>query len=267
MASTNNRPPYLSASQINQFTFCPLAYKYLYIDKVKKDEGSIYSAFGTAIHEALALNYEQKIKSRKDLPTQEVIQKFTEALEQEKERLKGQTGFPVRGSDPWGDMILMGENVLSAYMVEKAPAIQPKHVEMKFELELKKFPITILGYIDLITEDDVIIDHKTTGKYPKKNWNQAKVDDSLQFTLYAAAFRKMFGKKEAGIMASIIPRQHKPEFIDIRSGRSDEQVLHLLEMATTIDEIIEAGIWVPNPTNCKGCPFNSMCPKQVIKTK
>ena len=257
----SKKPSYISASQINQYVFCPIAYRYLYIDKVKKDEGNIYTAYGSAIHEALAFNFRQKIKSGIDLSPKEVNEAFLTFLEQEKNKLNGQTNSP---HGDWETISLQGENMLHAYMKEMAPTIQPKFVEKEFTLQLKNFPITIRGFIDLIDVDDWIIDHKTAGKTTYRTWTQAKVNDSIQFTLYSAAFRKMFGREEKGIRADILPRENKPRFKQIESGRSEEEILRVLNMATTIEKIIETGIWIPNLANCGQCPFRDICPRQPI---
>lgn len=263
--STGSKPPYISASQIGQFLFCPLAYKYIYIDKVPTERGSIYTAYGSAIHSALEFNYRQKITSRIDLPTDDVIAHFVESFEKEKQALNGNPGAMVYGSgDPWPGFVLTGENVIAAYMAQVAPTIQPLHVELEFELTLKNYPITLKGFIDLIDENHVIRDYKTVGKTGFKEWTQAKADDSIQLTLYAAAFRKLFNREEGGIQIDLIPRDHKPVFKSVKTGRSQEQVRRVLEMATTIDKMIDLGIWVPNLNSCGECPFRATCPRQPI---
>lgn len=253
------KPEFISASQIGQYTFCPLSYKYLYIDGVPKEPHNEYTIYGTALHEALAHNYRQKIASEKDLPPKELIDVFrmsmSDLVQKHNIRANGQT---------LATMNLNAEMTLREYLDKISPKIQPALVEHKFELTLKNYPIKILGYIDLVTVDDWIIDHKSAGKTYKKDWNQSKADDSMQLTMYSAAFRKIFGRAERGVRFDVMPRCIPAEIITLESTRTDDQVFKLLQMATDIDRLIDMGIWVPNLNSCSSCPFKNTCPKQPI---
>jgi len=103
----------------------------------------------------LEVNYRQKITSRKDLPIQEFYATFRAYIESE---------LPItQPVDPimCENIIMQGEALLHMYQEKIGQHLQPLLVEEKFEIELKTFGITIFGYIDLITEDGWIVDHKT----------------------------------------------------------------------------------------------------------
>lgn len=252
---------YISPTQIGQFSFCPLSYRYCYVQGIKPPfNENIYLIYGSALHEALAFNYTQKIESRKDLDYAEIWRFFRTEFFKNAARIK----IPEHDFQ-FKEMLMNSELVIKNYMLKVAPSIQPLLVEYKFELQLKKYPIKILGIFDLVTEDGWIIDHKTAGATYKKTWTQKRVDNEIQFTFYAAAYRKIFAKKEAGIRADVIPRLAGVDPLIISSFRTDEKISEVLEMATAIEKITKLGMFIPNTENCGQCPFNKVCPKKTIE--
>ena len=248
---------YISASQISQFLFCPLAYKYSYIDGVQQDPPGIYMIYGTAIHEALAHNFRQKIKSREDLSWEEVFKKYLDVFETESSKINFSDGVLKRSFQ------LSAERTLDYYLGNVAPTLQPKCVEQKFELKLKHFPITIMGFIDLITEDGLIIDYKTVGKDWKRKYTLYELDKNFQATMYASAFRKMFKSKEKAIRFDILPRYEAEAHLKVTT-RTEEQVLNFLKFATDIEKIIELGVFMPNLASCSRCQFKDTCNKRAF---
>lgn len=245
---------YISASQIGTFLTCPLAYKKNYLEGREKMPPNIYMAYGTAMHSALAFNYEQKINSRKDLDVKDVMGVFVTKLEEESSK------YGLYDDDA---LYLSADNTLHHYMKEVAPHIQPKLVEHKFEIKLSNFPITIMGYIDLVTEDDIVIDHKTAGKNWKTKYRPDIVGKNMQLTLYAIAFRKLFKRAEKGVRFDIMPR-HDGRCYFRETQRTEEQIIELLNMATKIEQIIDLGVFIPNLQNCSTCPYKEECDKEIF---
>jgi len=251
---------YISASQIGTFLTCPIMYKKNYLEGRERMPPNIYMSYGTAVHHALAINYEQKIKSKKDLDWKEVYGHFVGKFAEE------------CAVNSHGDLSLINflnlaaENSIAWYMDNIAPTIQPRLVEHKFELKLSKFPITIMGYIDLITDDDIIVDHKTAGKSWKSQYTPSKVDKNMQLTMYSAAFRKLFKRAEKGVRFDVITRADNKTYSK-DSVRSDKQVIDLLTMATKIEQIIELGVFIPNFNSCSMCPYRHECNKQIFIEK
>ena len=62
-----------SVSQINTYLSCPKKYKYAYVDEgINIMTDSAAKSLGLALHKAQEFNYHQKIKSKKDLPLEEI---------------------------------------------------------------------------------------------------------------------------------------------------------------------------------------------------
>ncbi len=253
---------YISPTQIGQWFYCPLSYKYCYVDGIKPNSGNSYLSYGEALHAALALNFQQKIASKKDLQTAEVIAEFKKSFRNSLAKLTQAQMYEYYANPK--EMELIGEVVLESYMKKKAPLIQPTHVEFKFEIRLKKYPIKMMGVIDLIDENGFIIDHKTVGASKMKEWTQKTVDNNMQLTWYAAAYRKLFGKKEAGVAIDVIPRKSGADAFRIVSTRSQDSVVQMLEIASMIEVFVEIGQFMPNLASCDSCPFNNICPKKPV---
>jgi len=211
--------------------------------------------YGSAFHEALAFNYEQKIKSRKDLCASDVSLKFNEVFEKEL-KIHNICNNKIRN-----EMYTSAVNSITWYMQNEAPKIQPLLVEEMFEIKLTNFPITIKGIMDLVTEDGIIVDYKTAGL----NWRSQykNLSDNVQLILYTVAYRKLYNKKEKGVEFNIFPRNDKVMFR--RGNMFDEAtILKWLNNATNIDKIIKLGVFIPNYNSCSSCYYKNTCKKQII---
>jgi len=251
---------YLSASQINTFLYCPLSYKYGYLDGGIKEPPNIYMIYGTVMHGVLEYNYSQKMHSKKDCPVEDLIKLFIERFNMSAKGINFQNDTMRRS------LQLSAEATLNYYMKNIAPGIQPKFVEYEFKIPLKNFPITIMGYIDLITEDDFIHDYKTVGKDWKRKYSSSNISSDIQTTLYAAAFRKAFKHQEKGVVFDIMPRSEGKVY-ELLTERTEEQILEVLQMATNIEKIIELGVLIPALSNCPTCPYKNTCNKQIYIDK
>lgn len=245
---------YISSSQIDTFLFCPLQYKYIYYGECERTPGNIYTLYGDAMHQALAFNYTQKIKSKKDLPYKDVVAKFNEVYD------KGvKSGEIDLMRADIKSMRIVAENVIFSYMKEVAPTIMPAAVELPFTIKLKNYNVVFHGFIDVVTVDDIIIDHKTAGATTYKDWTQAKVDNDNQFTVYTVAFRKLFKRKERAIRIDVIPRESKPKFKHLYSTRDDIQLQKLFNLAEKMNELGKQDLFYPNIDNCSCCQFKTSC--------
>lgn len=249
---------FTSASQITKFLGCPLAYKYSYLDGLEKPPKNKYLVYGIALHEALALNFSQKIKSKKDLKADEVINEFKLSFVKnlQLEELDGMAPLEVETFKQ------QGESSLKYYMKNISPDIQPIMVEERVEIKLKHFPITIVCVFDIVDENGIIIDFKSSGPSWKSDYTDKKMSGSIQLSLYAAAYRKMFGKVEAGLQFHILPRGEKDGECYVKNTiRTNDQVLYVLGLASKIEQVIERGVFTPNVNECGRCEWANTCPR------
>ena len=155
--------------------------------------------------------------------------------------------------------------MLYHYMKTMAPKYQPIAVEEYFEIDLKSYDFGIRGYIDLITEDGLIIDHKTVWSTSYQKWTQSHVDNIIQLTMYALAFRKLYGKNEKGVGIDLLKRlKSGTKFASVLSTRNDSQIMSLVTLANRISQMHANGMFYWNLNHCKNCELSKFCNKMSI---
>lgn len=256
----NRKVHFISASQVETFLTCPLAYKHIYVTWATRTPWNIYISYWTAIHEALEFNFRQKIKSRKDLDYYLVEEKFKEILSEENNSLRKQWVFTK--AETLELLVLQWWEMIYKYMNEIAPSYQPIMVEHRFEIPLKSYPVTIMGFIDMITEDWIIVDFKTCGTTTHQKWTQNYVDNLLQMTMYALAYRVMFQKQEQAIRIEALKRlKDWPVINQIDTFRSDLDIVALVQLMDRMEKMIAQAAFYPNLNSCPTCDFRNSCTK------
>jgi RecB family exonuclease len=189
---------HLSHSQISTYQSCPRMYYWRYERKIKTDPAAAM-VFGSAIHATLENNFSQKVLSRRDLPVSVSVKHFKDAWN----RLALTAVFDADKNESPENFLEQGVAMIEKYQEEMSPNIMPKLVEVKFTLRLPGLRREILGFIDLVDDSDVIIDHKTSKMQP----NNVTLAKNTQLTLYKLAFRKKFGKEPGGLRYDYLIRQ------------------------------------------------------------
>src|SRR4029077_11131416 len=147
----------LSPSQVRCFMDCQMRWWFKYGLKIP-DPATANMALGRAVHSSLGENFAQKVDTREDLPTEGVLALFREAWANEIE----QTEF--RDEEEPKEFASTGEALVTKYMHQTAPTIDPAAVELKVEGEIAG--IRVRGWIDLLDVDGRVIDIKTAKAKP-----------------------------------------------------------------------------------------------------
>lgn len=252
---------YISASQVSSFLACPLGYKKRYINWEKTAIHWVeYMVYWTAVHAVLEKNYKQKIESRKDLPIEELIEYWHEIFKEllNKENKKFSEDIIDWLTKAW-------EKSIKLYMREVAPEIQPIASEQKFKITSEKYWITILWYIDLITEDGYIIDFKTVWASKSRMYTQNYVDNLMQLTMYSIAYRKMYKKTEKWVRIEALKRLKSwPKIACFNSTRSNRQIEQLGQLMKQMRKLIDLWLFYPNLNSCWECDYSATCDKLCI---
>lgn len=181
---------HLSHSQISAFQSCPMIYYWRY-EKGVKSQPAAAMTFGTSIHESLEHNFSQKVLSHADVPLSVALDVFRDAW-RENARI---SIFDADKNESPENFMDQGIAMIEKYHLEMAPNIQPKFVEMRFTLKIDGLDREVVGYIDLIDDREIIIDHKTSKMTP----NNLMLAKNGQLTLYKMAFRKKYGREPGGL--------------------------------------------------------------------
>ena len=244
---------HLSHSQINMFIRCPKQYYYRYIEELVSPPSGML-ILGKSGHEAIGYNYGQKIESHKDLKTSEVVDYFAEDFDSRVENEE-----PVFTDKTPGQLKDSGVSVLKEYQKTKSKLIQPKAVEQEFNIEFENVDYGLKGFIDLVTNDEKVIDHK----FSKRTPSQAALDESLQLTAYRAGYEWLFESEPKELGFDYLITKKKPEIRYFETFRTKEDVDEYMELLGQISELIKTGIFYKNTQGwqCseKFCGYFSKC--------
>jgi CRISPR/Cas system-associated exonuclease Cas4 (RecB family) len=209
-----NDLPRLSASKIATYLDCPVRYKYRYLEGTK-DQPNIYAWFGTAMHKAIQLYYEEGINPNVTL--QDRMSRVTgDVLYLDKAMLLTHNGHEMLDSMDF-----------SLY----APIELEKYFRLPYPNEEDAI-CTIEGYIDLVAEN-YIVDFKTGKEKP------TKIDDNIQFIIYYWAFNKLYGRN--------------PDYVIYHRLRDHKQYKLTAPNFTLLEEIIQTILIDPMNYELKPC--------------
>jgi RecB family exonuclease len=147
----------LSPSQVSSITDCPYRWHAKHVLKMAEPPTSS-QILGKAVHTALAANFDQKCDTKLDLPVMGVLAVYREAWAV----LSEETEF--RDDEDPNELAKTGEALVTKYMEEAAPRIEPAAVEMRVEGEIAG--VKVVGYIDLLDVDGCVIEIKTAKARP-----------------------------------------------------------------------------------------------------
>jgi PD-(D/E)XK nuclease superfamily len=169
---------HLSASSLGMLARCPEQWRQRYVLGKKERPGEAL-VIGTAVHLCAERNFVQKIESKQDIPTTELVTwfddvGFPQALQERQE--KGEEVAWDTGPD---SARMRGRTITYAYNEAVAPRVQPLAAESRVEADFG-LPVPVIGYADCVTTGSVI-DIKT-GKAARRD---VKPEWRIQAAVYS----------------------------------------------------------------------------------
>lgn len=261
--STTAVKPHISPSQLESYCRCPEAYRRRYLDGQVIPPG-IAQMKGTGFHRGAELNMRQKLESHRDLPTSDIVDcAIASFAENVKVGCELTADERSRGKD-----IVVGEAVdalrtmATVHAEKQAPEYQPVLIEEKVRIELPNAPRDLLGIIDLADDKQRVVDFKTGGK--KKTQNDA--DDSVQLTVYAAAYHARTGRPPSELRLDTVVQTKTKTFSQVVSTtRGEPDFSALANRINAVTKSIEAGSFPPATPQSwwcsdRYCGYHSTCP-------
>lgn len=239
----------LSPSQVSQFLNCPAKWMFRYLLDLR-ERGTAATALGKAFHGTIAHNFRQKQETVHDLPVAECLEFFRKILGQELEEAALQ-----KGENPM-EMLELGETMVTKYVEDAAPLIQPAAVESKVSGVIGG--VRVSGYVDLLDIEGRIIDSKSALK-PIKGIAH---DHRLQLTSYvmitpAASGACRLDTVTKGKTFSLIQKS----FVINEKDRQYAEAIYPM-----VQDSIREGIFLPRRSSplCsrRFCGFWSVCEKE-----
>lgn len=239
---------YLSFSQIETFQTCPLQYRYRYLQQIPVPPSAALS-FGDSVHKTLRDFYDQIKRGEK--VSKESLLGFLE-------KNWSSVGYTSKAYEQ--RMRKRGEKILGDfYQSGFRPEVKVKTLEQVFKIKLAP-SLTVGGKIDRIDEVGggiEVYDYKTG-----QVWDQKRVDQSLQMTLYAMAVTN----PQSSIFLQVDPQEVQLSFYFLDSGekkttqrdeksleKARKEILEKKELIEKSDFSPKAGPW------CDFCDYKLIC--------
>lgn len=254
--------PHISNTQEEMYFNCGEAYRRRYVEGEKIPPG-IALLVGSGTHRGAETNFRQKIETHADLPKREIIEAAVAGFEaecaggfilSEEEESQGQASVVGAAKD-------MVAGLAECHAELQAPDYQPVAVEKKIVIPFPNATHDLVGYVDLIDDAERVTDFKTAAR--KKP--QTAADDSVQLTIYAAAYQIETGHPPAEVRLDTLTKTKRPgrQVLVSHRGPADFQVL--INRTNVMLAGVAAGIFPPAPIGhwlCspRWCGYWHSCP-------
>lgn len=235
----------LSPSQIVTFRDCQARWWFKYGLNLPDPPNSNLT-LGRAVHEAIALNFRQKIRTRVDVLTPRIVEAFDAHFRDG----AAETVFHAKESP--AEIAAAGRQIVALYMRLAAPKIQPAAVELPVAGTIAGVPVS--GVIDLVEDNGTIVDLKTAKTSP----NGLNADHALQLATYASLYA---GAETVRI--DTLVKTKTPRLVQMTRTLTAAHFAEPRKLFPMIQEAMHAGLYVPNRKSMlcsrRNCPFAAHC--------
>lgn len=236
---------YLSYSSINLFLTCSHAWKLKYI--AKEPQISTPSlVFGSAIHNAIEYYIGTRADStaiKPDSPANYWRGHWDMAVEREPNCEWG-ADTPEQH---FNEGIRLLSNPDLQQMLNRLTPLRDEQglfMERKIELRVPSVPVPIIGFIDIVTNDGVPGDFKTSAQ----QWSQSKAAAELQPLFYLAALNQL-GRNSPGLRFRhyVIVKTKEPKVQMFETSHTWDSIFWLYSLIQQVWRAIESESFVVNP--------------------
>ena len=250
-----------------------------YIQKLPRVD-SPSSLVGQAVHRALELNFVEKRRVGLDLDLEEVLMVFEDVWE---------SRLPVGTSesslaDEFSDAYSSGIEILKLYFQDVAPMIKPHLIEHRFGFNIPGLPVRVVGTVDLIDQDGVVIDHKTSFTRYSESYPETDLQlrcYAIGYAMFRAGSRVRPGQLPAPffipeVRIDVLVRSHPPVIQQLRSAYDRADLDDFTERAATIVAGIEREAYEPfwrlpgrdaDSSVCMRCPYSDRCAESLLEDR
>lgn len=271
----SNQLTSISPTRLRAYETCPLQYKMRYIQKVPRVD-SPSSLVGQAVHRALEVNFVQKRRVGHDLDLKEVVNVFEDVWD---------SRLPVGASesslaDEFSGAYSSGLEILRLYFQDVAPRIKPHLIEHRFRFDIPGVPVRVVGTVDLIDQDGVVIDHKTSFARYSESYPETDLQlrcYAIGYAMFRAGSRVRPGQLPAPffipeVRVDVLVRSQPPVIQQLRADYDRSDIDDFTDRAVSIIAGIEGeayeAFWrlpgrEPDSSVCKRCPYCDRCPESL----
>ncbi len=246
----------LSVSQVNSFLFCPLKYRFQYIDKVPPPWRPSALIFGSSVHSAVEWFHRERLAGRS--PTPEAVARIFDAdwFAQNLEPVV----FPIKESKE--SLTEKGRELVALYVAETNGNL-PKLIEDRFEIDLvdpetgEVFDVRLRGVIDLVESDGTLVELKTAAR----TFDVGSLERHFQLSTYALVRLLQTGEiprlRIDALLKTKVARLER-----LPTTRTIEDLAWTARLIDAVGSAIRSGCFFPNPSwRCGECEFLAHCQK------
>jgi CRISPR/Cas system-associated exonuclease Cas4 (RecB family) len=219
----------LSPSQVSNLMDCAYRWYGKYVLDLP-DPPTSNLALGKAVHSALAENFSQKCETKVDLPNPGVLAVFREAWSVESERTE------FRDDEDPTELGRTGEILVTKYMDEAAPRIEPVAVEIHVQGEIKG--VKVHGFLDLLDVDGRVIEIKTAKARP------STIDPMHKFQV--ATYHRLTPRATGAGRIDTLVKTKSPQLIQQPFSITEQELRATETLYPLAQELMRGGVFVPN---------------------
>jgi hypothetical protein len=228
---------HLSYSSISLYLDCPEAWQRRYIAQEPTRKNTAL-AFGSAWHGTLERMIQTPQQSTTEIWTEEYNKAFTDDVYLE----LGETREQHHNE---GIRLLSNKDILAAIA-----AIKPRHdeqgamIERKIELRVPGVSVPVIGYIDVILDDETPADFKTSARA----WSDDKAAGSLQSLFYLAALNQAGFEVNWRFKHYIFTKTKTPQVQVLEHSHKPGELFFLFDLIRRCWDAIQKEAYPLNPT-------------------
>lgn len=224
----------------------------------EKRPPGVAAHIGRGVHGAIEHDLKQKIVTRENIPKKDLAEiaaeKYDENLRKDgvfiKREEKSEAGKLL--GDGKDNAVAAAESWHDAFAEE----VMPRLVERRVTIQDPKLEVPLLGILDTVDEDLSLREWKTGG--PRSKWNQQRVDDSNQFTLYHKMVEVTLGSPPTDLITNVIKYGLKSgcTTCTLRTTREPSDYDALIERILHMQQRVFAGMFGPADADSWMCSPN-----------
>lgn len=179
---------YESATSIGKWLECPVLYHEHYTKKFREPI-SKELLFGRAWHGLCEDALVEKLWHERNMAVSELdeIWGFRWLFEM----FMARDEFTWKGEQSPQDFFQSGKKLYQQWQAEYLPKLFPSSkIEKQFWIPITDSPLAVMGFLDLVTVDGLLIDHKTGSRTWKQMGKDENADD-LQMMIYHGAYQEI----------------------------------------------------------------------------
>jgi len=252
---------YISASRLNLWLRCPLAFKLRYIEGVSTPPTpSLF--LGKRVHAGLEHFYRHR-QLGVDLPAEDVVGRMLSGWE------TAAADEGVRFADQAEEAESRDQAVrLVATYLQAVPSDEPRPLAVETALECplvdpatgEDFGLPLLGVVDLVLGGEtgpLVVDFKTAAKAD----NPVEILHEVQLTTYSWLFRATAGRPESGLEIRSLIKTKTPKLgTQWYSARTAAHYRRFFRLVRAYLDNLDSGRFVYRPGfHCSLCEFRERC--------